>query len=321
MTSQSRPQSTHIADVGIVMPCYNLGEFIEEAVESLASQTFDHFMVTIVDDASTDINTKKILSTLKLPKNMSVVFEKKNLGLSGVRNKYMGQFKTKYVFSFDPDDILEPNFLEKCVNYLERHPEKAAVATWLNRFGSESGISKLNEELATLPSMLITNNYLGSCVLRKEVFEQVGGYDTANVIYGAEDYDFWLSTLEKGWSLGVIQEPLFRYRRLVNSSSSQSAKPDKAVKWRKYLVEKHQPLYERFFIDVIVGYEKRSSEAHVGYLQTAQQLKLLSDDYQTLHKYVEDDLLPQLRRFEHIAHHFRYVNPKNYLRRLRKYKK
>lgn len=299
------------------MPCYNMGEYIEEAVESLRNQTFKNFTVVIADDASPDKKTVEILKNLDLPSNMTVVFEEENLGLSGIRNKYMRQFNTTYVFSFDPDDILRANFLEKCVDYLEKHPKKAAVATWLDRFGVESGVSKLSEELATLPAMLITNNYLGSCLLRKEVFTQVDGYDTTSVVYGAEDYDFWLSALEKGWSLGVIPEPLFRYRRLANSSSSQSARPEKAVKWRRYIVEKHSALYQQYLVDVIVGFEKRASDAHVGYLDTYNQLNLMSKDYETLHDYVEGELLPSLRRYESTIHKLDRINPKHYLRKIR----
>ena len=318
MSNKTTPPATKSAAVGVIMPCYNMGEYIEDALRSLDNQTFKDFTIVIADDASTDIHTREKLKDIPLPDNATLVFEKKNLGLSGIRNKYMERFNTKYVFSFDPDDILEPTFLEECVQYMESHPDKAAVATWLDRFGTESGISKLKEDLATLPAMLITNNYLGSCVLRKEVFTQVGGYDTSSVVYGAEDYDFWLSTLERGWSLGVIPKPLFKYRRLSNSSSSQSAKPEKAVKWRQYIVDKHSALYREYLMDVVVGFEKRASDAHVGYLYTAEQLRLISKDYETLHTYVEDDLLPELRKYRAIVHKFRFINPKKYTRKIRK---
>lgn len=321
MTATAKNSPDNAPDIGIIMPCYNLGEYIEEAIDSLKLQTFKNFTVIIADDLSPDPNTRKILERLQLPENMSVVFEKKNLGLSGIRNKYMKKFKTKYVFSFDPDDILQPDFLEKCINYMEAHPEKAAVATWLDRFGSEEGVSKLSEDLATLPSMLITNNYLGSCVLRKEVFSQVGGYDTNRIVYGAEDYDFWLSTLENGWSLGVIPEPLFRYRRLPESSSSQSAKPERAVEWRRYIVEKHADLYRKYLVEVLVGFEKRASEAHVGYIETYKQLKLIANDYETLHTYAEEDLLPQLNKYKGVAHKLRFANPRHYLQAVRKHLK
>jgi len=318
MSNKTMLPTTRSATVGIIMPCYNMGEYIEEALSSLNRQTFKDFTVIVADDASTDIHTREKLKSISLPDNVTLVLEKKNLGLSGIRNKYMEQLETKYVFSFDPDDILEPNFLKECVQYMESHPDKAAVATWLNRFGTESGISKLNEDLATLPAMLITNNYLGSCVLRKEVFTQVGGYDTSDVVYGAEDYDFWLSALERGWSLGVIPKPLFRYRRLLNSSSSQSAKPEKAVKWRRYIVDKHSALYQEHLADVVVGFEKRASDAHVGYLYTAEQLRLISKDYETLHTYIEGDLLPELRKYRAVVHKLRFINPKKYMRKIQR---
>jgi glycosyltransferase involved in cell wall biosynthesis len=294
----SHPQdiSEYEATIGIVMPCYNLGNFIHEAIDSIFTQTFTNFKLIIVDDASTDKTTRKILEKLSLPKNASVVFEKKNLGLSGVRNKYMEKFKTKYVFSFDPDDILQPQFLEKSVEYLETHPKKAAVATWLDRFGIESGITKFSEKTATLPDMLVTNNYLGSCLLRKEVFEKIGGYDTAKVVYGAEDYDFWISVLEQKWELGVIPEPLFRYRRLNTSSSFNSALPERAIAWRKYIVQKHKASYETYMTDIIAAFEKRASESHAGYIDMRERHDHILEDYTILHTYVEDELLPKMRQ-------------------------
>jgi len=315
-------QSTSkVPAVSIIMPCYNLGKYIEDAIESLLKQTFQDFHLTIVDDASTDPETKRILSNLALPENASLVTEKKNLGLSGVRNKYILRAKSKYVFSFDPDDILKPTFLEKSVAYLESNLKKAAVATWLEKFGIESGVVKLNEELASLPSMLISNHYLGSCVFRKEVFSEVGGYDTAQVVYGAEDYDFWLSVLEKGWSLGVIEEPLFKYRRLANSSSSQSSKPEKSVQWRKYIIEKHIDLYSKNILAVVVGFEKRASESHAGYIDTSRKLTSISQDYKELHTYVEADLIPELNRYKKTINRLRFFRPRYYINKLKAHSK
>lgn len=294
-------KKTYDATVGIVIPCYNLGEYIHEAIDSIKAQTYNDFLLIVVDDASTDTSTRTTLKNLTLPKNARLVFEKKNLGLSGVRNKYMALFKTKYVFSFDPDDILDPLFLEKSVEYLENNPTKASVATWLDRFGIESGITKFDESTAKLPNMLITNNYLGSCLLRKEVFEEIGGYDTATVVYGAEDYDFWISVLERGWELGVIPEPLFHYRRLRTSSSFNSAQPERAVAWRKYITKKHRATYEEYLIDTVVGFEERASQSHAGYLDLLKRYNNLLNDYTTLHVYVENDLLPNMRQQEAYA--------------------
>jgi GT2 family glycosyltransferase len=279
------------------MPCFNLGEHTQEALDSLFAQTFQDFALIIADDASTDKSTKTTLKNLKLPRG-NVYFESKNLGVSKLRNKYMKQLDTKYVMSFDPDDVLEPTFLEKSVNYLELHPKKAAVAVWLELFGNEQGIAKLDEAKTGLPDMLITNNYLGSCVMRKTAFDQIGGYDTSTEITGAEDYDFWLSVLEHGWQLGVLPEVLFRYRRSKHSQSSRSAMPEKTAVWRKKLIQNHLQTYQKYLIDVLLGFEARASGAHAGYLET-------NASYIHLHDYVETELIPKLHKQETIINKLR----------------
>lgn len=272
--------------VGIVMPCFNMGGYIGEALESLANQTFQDFTLVVVDDASTDQETTALLKTLQ-PLHGTVVFEKKNLGLSAVRNKYMAAFDTKYVFSFDPDDTLEPTFLEESVRYLEANPDKAAVAVWLKLFGAETGVTKFSEDTAKIPDMLITNNYLGSCVLRKQIFEDIGGYDTSDDFTGAEDYDFWLSALERGWSLGVIPKELFNYRKHRASASAASSRAERALIWRDRLITKHLESYQNHLKEVLLAYEKRASAAHEGYIDTYDNHQKLVADYKSLQRYTE----------------------------------
>src|SRR5262245_42296172 len=93
---------TKQATVGILMPCYNLGEHMHEALDSLFGQTFQDFELVIADDGSTDKATLETLRSLSLPHG-KVFFEKSNRGLNVTRNKYMSRFDTEFVFSFDPD--------------------------------------------------------------------------------------------------------------------------------------------------------------------------------------------------------------------------
>lgn len=283
----SKPGS-HTPLVGVFMPCYNYGQYIQEALDSLFKQTFQDFELIIADDASPDPKTIQTLKNLKLPKG-TVHFEKKNMGLNNIRNKYMSQFKTKYVISFDADDVLDPQFLEKCVDYLEKHPKKASVAVWLQLFGTQSGIVKFDENKTGFPDMLISNNYLGSCLMRKEVFDDIGGYDSAKEVDGAEDYDFWLTAIEHGWSLGVLPEALFHYRRTDTSLSARSAMPEMTMIWRKKIIEKHIESYQKYLQETLLGFELRASNAHAGYIETNAK-------YEHLHDYVENDLIPKIKQ-------------------------
>ena len=74
--------------VGVFMPCYNLGDYIDDAIESLKNQTYNNFEVIIADDASTDKKTINKLKKLKLPENFQLFFENKNLGMNKISNKY-----------------------------------------------------------------------------------------------------------------------------------------------------------------------------------------------------------------------------------------
>lgn len=85
----SRLSSVHKEPkVGVFMPCYNLGDYIDDAIESLKNQTYNNFEVIIADDASTDKKTINKLKKLKLPENFQLFFENKNLGMNKISNKY-----------------------------------------------------------------------------------------------------------------------------------------------------------------------------------------------------------------------------------------
>lgn len=67
--------------------------------------------------------------------------------------------------------------------------------------------------------MLKQNNFCGSAMMRKSLWDDIGGYDTSKQFRKHQDYDLWLSALEKGYKLGIIEKPLFYYRILGTSLS------------------------------------------------------------------------------------------------------
>ena len=95
--------------VGVFMPCYNLGDYIDEAIESLENQTYNNFEDMIADDASTDKKTINKLKKLKLPENFQLFFENKNLGMNKISNKYSEKIKADYFLIFSADDMLSQN--------------------------------------------------------------------------------------------------------------------------------------------------------------------------------------------------------------------
>lgn len=232
--------SSH-SKVGVFMPCYNLGPFIQEALDSLYNQSFQDFVLIIADDASTDTETIATLQQLNLPR-CQVFFEPQNLGVVGISNKYMSQMNVDYLLLFSPDDVMEPGFLAAQVKYLDAHPEVSAVCTWLQQFGEADGVLEYTDEKCTLPWMLVSNYFAGSAMMRAEAFRAAGMHDPSPKLHPHHDYDLWLSMLSKGLQLRTIPEVLIRYR-IRGNSLSHSAGAQENLRFRRALVEKYSSLY------------------------------------------------------------------------------
>jgi len=224
--------------VSVIIPCYNLGQFIGEAVDSVLSQTFQNFEIIIVDDGSTDLETIKILDNLKTPK--TIIFKKENGGVAVARNYGISRANGKYILPLGADDMIEQTFLEKTVNFLEKNEDISFVTTWAQLFGEENYIWKTKK---TNPQdVLLENTTSIASLFKKSCWEAVGGFDKdINKIGYYEDWDFWISLIEAGFEGAVIEEPLFLYRKRKNSMLTQAT--EKHEKLMRFIFEKHQKLF------------------------------------------------------------------------------
>lgn len=112
--------------VSVIMPAYNNGPFLREAVDSIAGQTYQDWELLIVDDASTD-ETPEILASLSDPRIRTFRLEQ-NVGAAQARNHAIERAQGKYIALCDGDDICMPNRLEKQVAVLETEPEIGVVS-------------------------------------------------------------------------------------------------------------------------------------------------------------------------------------------------
>ena len=104
--------------VDIVMPNYNKGKFIEEAINSVISQTYKNWNLYIIDDHSSD-NSIEIIKKFSNLKNVNVIKLKKNKGPAFCRNYIMRISKSKYISFIDSDDSWINNKLEKQISFME----------------------------------------------------------------------------------------------------------------------------------------------------------------------------------------------------------
>ena len=270
------------------MPCYNLDAFIDESLESLKNQTSQDFQLIIADDASPNSTAAKKLQSLK-DAGYEVYFEKKNLGLIKISNKYMSLLDTKYIMLLSPEDTLEPTFIEKSVEYLKKNRNKAAVCTWIQQFGDYTEVIKYSEDTCKLPEMLVNNYYSGAAVINKESWIAAGKHDTDPGLYPNLDYDLWLSMLRRGEEFGVIHEALFNWRSM-KSSLSHNVDIDKQTNFKKTLIHKYNDLYTahaeytlNHYLDLVSKYQQDYLIYEEGHQWLDTEYKRLLEENQRLH--------------------------------------
>ncbi len=207
------------ARVSVVLPCYNMANYLPDAVESVVAQTFQGWELVIVDDGSTD-ETPAMIAALqaRFPLRRIQVVQQVNSGLPAARNAGIEVAGGEYILPLDADDALLPDTLKTLVAALDSQPEIGIAYPDYFKFGLEAG------NVFAIPTEEYYNarrplNGLPYCSLyRKSAWRQAGGYDPE--MRGAvEDWEFWLAMLEAGVQAVHVQELLFAYRVRADSQS------------------------------------------------------------------------------------------------------
>lgn len=225
--------------VSIIMPCYNDGLFIEEAIDSVLRQTYKNIEIIVIDDGSDDDYTKKVLSRLSNEKMK--ICHTKHLRPAGARNYGISLAAGKYILPVDSDDRIEPTYIERAVSLLENNSHVGVVYCEADLFGERSG--KWDLPPYSFEAMLLDNIVFVTAMFYKSDWEKVGGFNTYMDL-GMEDYDFWLSILALGREIYQIPEVLFHYRIKKVSRTTQFMDNSIQVKgiYRK-IYDNHEEFY------------------------------------------------------------------------------
>ena len=231
--------------VSIIIPCYNKAQFLGETLDSVAAQTYHNIEVIVVDDESPD-NTHEVVEEY-MPKMPYLVYmHQTNQGPSAARNNGIRASKGDYIMALDADDRLASTYVEKCVDYLENHPETKLVYSKADMFGTQNGPWNL-PEYSFLE--LLWQNMINYCAMyRREDFETTQGYNT-NMVKGLEDWDFWLTFLKPEDSVHRIDEVLFHWRTQPISRTFDAEQHEREL--MRQIYNNHQDLYAPYLKDII----------------------------------------------------------------------
>lgn len=225
--------------VSVIMPCYNDGKYITEAVNSIIKQTYTNWELIIIDDGSDDICTIRILNKLK--RDNIIILRREHEGVVKARNTAISNSKGKYIIPMDADDIAEPQLLEKYVEIAEMNPNIGIVYCIYEYFEMRQGIYNLPKY--SIPNMLVSNCINNTSLFRREDWERVDGYNS-NMEMGCEDYDFWLSILELGRKVQLVPEVLLHYRVKSRAGRTTAIDIKREYAISNQIFENHKALYK-----------------------------------------------------------------------------
>jgi glycosyltransferase involved in cell wall biosynthesis len=204
----------------VIIPAYDVAEFIGDALNSVFAQTFSDYEVIVINDGSPD--TPKLERVLGPYMSRIVYLKQENLGVSSARNCGIAAARGSLIAFLDGDDIWLANYLEVQVKRIQADPSIDVLYPNVLMFG---GSSEDGEEFMTIcPSngevtferLLLQECNVSNCsIARKETLVRAGMFDES--LRSVEDFDLWLRVIKAGGRIAYHRDVLARYRRRPGS--------------------------------------------------------------------------------------------------------
>lgn len=192
--------------MSVIIPTYNRGWILKEAIDSVLAQDYEDFELFVVDDGSAD-NTTGILASYG--NDIRVLFQE-NKGVSAARNRGIAEASGQYIAFLDSDDLWLPRKLSTQVDFFNQMPDAMICQTeevWVR-----NGIRVNPKKRHKKPSGMIFEPSLELCLvspsavmIRRSLFDRVGEFDIT--LPACEDYDLWLR-ISCSFPVYLIDTPL-----------------------------------------------------------------------------------------------------------------
>ena len=211
--------------VDIIMGIYNCEKYLAESIDSILNQTFKDWRLIMCDDKSTD-GTLEIAEKYakKYPEKILLLKNEKNMGLNYTLNKCAKEATAKYLARQDADDISLPERIEKEYSLIDSNPNYAIVSSNVIMFDENgnwgSFVLKEKPEKDDFTRDIVFCH--ASAIIRKNVFDEVGGYSVDERLLRVEDFDLWGKIYAAGYTGYNIQDALYRYRDDRNANKRRT---------------------------------------------------------------------------------------------------
>ena len=227
--------------VSVIIPTYNRGWMLKEAIDSVLAQDFTDFELIVVDDGSTD-DTGQVLAAYD---QKVIAVHQSNRGVSAARNRGIGAASGQLIAFLDSDDLWLPRKLSTQVDFFHSNPD--AVINQTEEIWIRNGVRVNPKTRHHKFSGMIFEKSLALCLvspsavmMRRSLFDEVGLFDED--LPACEDYDLWLR-LSWRYPVHLIETPLIIKR------GGHADQLSKAPGLDKYRIQSLKKIIESGYLD------------------------------------------------------------------------
>lgn len=212
--------------VSIVLPVYNGARWIKMGMLCVLEQSFTDFELIVIDDGSVD-HSWDVISSFSDERIRAI--RQPNCGLAATLNAGIRSARAPYIARQDQDDWMYPHRLRQQVAYFDCHPDVGIVGTWAEIWVGDEKSDRVmqhpTDDASIKFSLLFDNPFVHSSVMiRRSVFDEIGGYCEDKSRQPPEDYELW-SRVARKFKMANLPEVLLAYREVPGSMSRTGLNP------------------------------------------------------------------------------------------------
>ena len=231
--------------VSVITPCYNMEQFVADTIQSVRNQTYSHWEMLIVCDASTDRTADILLALAKQDERIKITIKANHQGIADARNQAIQQAKGHYLAFLDADDLWHPEKLERQLQFMQEKHIGFSFSSYdlVNEAGQALGKtikahhdmnykSYLRNTIIGCSTVMVDTNIVGPVIVPR--------------FRTSEDTATWLDILKQGHLAYVITQPLVSYRIRSKSASSNKLKASHDL-WGVYRCHEKMSFFKALF--------------------------------------------------------------------------
>lgn len=281
------PQKNLNPTVAIIVPAFNCEAYLGECLDSVLAQTYPYWECVVVDDGSTD-GTYALAESYSKRDGRIRCLKQANQGPSITRNNGIHASSGEFILPLDGDDTIDASYLEQAIHYFTKYPETKLVYCQASFFGEKEG--RWDLPTYNYDSLLWDNMIFNAAIFRRSDYDKTPGYNS-NMVYGLEDWDFWITLLNPQDQIHRIEEILFHYR--IKPKSRNKNNTDTHIdEMHRQIVKNHLDIYTPFIENIInMRRELNLGKEELNYYQNelksirgSREYRLGRKIYSTLHK-------------------------------------